>query len=1058
LITENTALNFPENGCTDTLNCVFDETGRVTRRTEFDLEANYTLNDPLDNTVGDAYVEFLWTAVAGLGTKSFLVQQQGHHIHFYDVSNNVDVSANKHASTVDLNFYKVTDTPNDAGTNSCAFTQGDGKLFVVNRACNPLYVSYDPDTNGLAATAIRVKYRDFIGVPYGTPNTYTENYRPPFASIAAMRADGTDGTYHFYNLLNQGWWNGVASGGQPDANSALGQWDTARADMPSNQDVVSYYRASETDPFDNARVLTYTQGNTLAPKGHFLLDLGSADRAAAAATEGFVVSFSNSTPVFLNEGVGTVIGVDNNASPITTTFTASTTWVVPSDWNSGNNTITIWGAGGGGGGSPSLGGGAGGGGSGGRRVISNLALTPGSSVTVSVGAGGAKGVGSLSTDGANGGGSSFAGNSAGGGKGGNAPFGIDSQQGGDGGSAGSGLGVGTAGQGGDNGNSTPGSSDGGGDGGNAPGGGLGGDGGTNASGGPGGTEGSAGVAPGGGGGGAGGQGTGGTHNGGNGAKGRIVVTYTPSSVGAKERCFDGDVSSSALTCAFGSGSGYIGKDYGTQVAAYKAVVYGYAVTDAKTATLYGSDLSPTSAFGGTVLGSTTISTSDGIYTINSLDKTSTYQYIWVAFSGGTSGTNVVLKEVQFFEAITDDVVTTDDVTPERPTTVTFFASRVWYAGTTASALSNNVYFSQVVESSNQYGKCYQTNDPTSEILFDILPSDGGVIRIPEMGRVVRLYNYQTSLLVFATNGVWIIQGGSGGFSATDYSIRRISSLGCQSPQSFIDVKGLPLWWGENGILRIDYNPQFDSFSVESVTDTNIRTFITNVPAENRRYVKGAYDSLNSVAYWLYDDREDTIPYLYNKVLCLNILSGSFYPWEISSSTPRVRGLLYVIDSVGLTDPVIKYTTTVSIDTDTQYMTYAENSITPTYYDWYKYHNEVGTPGEEVDYSSYAVSGYRLHGDTQRFIQANYVMVFLETEEDASCYMQGVFDFTNSGNSGKWSTKQQVYNHNLTNRDVNVRRLKVRGKGRSLQFKFTSEAGKPFTIIGWSTLESANAAV
>ena len=32
LITEATGLNFPENACTDTLNCIFYDNGKVSRR------------------------------------------------------------------------------------------------------------------------------------------------------------------------------------------------------------------------------------------------------------------------------------------------------------------------------------------------------------------------------------------------------------------------------------------------------------------------------------------------------------------------------------------------------------------------------------------------------------------------------------------------------------------------------------------------------------------------------------------------------------------------------------------------------------------------------------------------------------------------------------------------------------------------------------------------------------------------------------------------------------------------------------------------------------------
>lgn len=72
-------------------------------------------------------------------------------------------------------------------------------------------------------------------------------------------------------------------------------------------------------------------------------------------------------------------------------ITSTGSWTVPSDWNSNNNSIEAIG-GGGGGGSGSGSAGAGGGGAYAKR--SNVALTPGSSLSVTIGAGGAGGVGS----------------------------------------------------------------------------------------------------------------------------------------------------------------------------------------------------------------------------------------------------------------------------------------------------------------------------------------------------------------------------------------------------------------------------------------------------------------------------------------------------------------------------------------------------------------------------------------------------------------------------------------------------------------------------------------
>lgn len=95
------------------------------------------------------------------------------------------------------------------------------------------------------------------------------------------------------------------------------------------------------------------------------------------------------------------IAADATVVTIFLTNTASTTWVVPYDWNNASNTIEVIGGGGGGDGTnnPSTNG-VGGGGGGAYAKISNLALIQNGSVTVQVGGGtsGSSGAGATSTD------------------------------------------------------------------------------------------------------------------------------------------------------------------------------------------------------------------------------------------------------------------------------------------------------------------------------------------------------------------------------------------------------------------------------------------------------------------------------------------------------------------------------------------------------------------------------------------------------------------------------------------------------------------------------------
>ena len=114
--------------------------------------------------------------------------------------------------------------------------------------------------------------------------------------------------------------------------------------------------------------------------------------------------------------------------------------------------------------------------------------------------------------------------------------------------------------------------------------------------------------------------------------------------------------------------------------------------------------------------------------------------------------------------------------------------------------TENIYFSQIVTSINQFGYCYQANDPTDENYFNLLPDDGGVIQIQGCGAIHKLFPIQNGMLVFADNGVWFITGSQGiGFTADDYTITKISAVRVISNTSFVDVLGMPFFWNEEGI-------------------------------------------------------------------------------------------------------------------------------------------------------------------------------------------------------------------------------------------------------------------
>lgn len=813
LVTETTALRFPENACVEAENCIFEHTGRVTRRPGLDVEDNYSMLPlPQAYDANDVYSEYFWEVVGAQDSVPFLVLQRGAFLYLFKTKASLVYSDALFHQVIDLNDY-VSGGDLLPAEQRCSFAEGRGHLLVVNKACDPLYLTYIASGDIIQATTISIKYRDFKGIDDGL----TLSARPS-TTVAGLKASNPE---HYYNIINQGW----------HLSDALDQWDTARSDMPSNADVPSYYRASETDVFDNSRVNnTFSAvANTPAPKGHFILDAGSPSRTSALIAEGFT---------------GTVVRDD---------------------------------------------------------VEANIPLTG-------------------------------------------------------------------------------------------------------------------------------------------------LTTISGGTIANASAAFDINVYQSTASATRMNNGSYLGKTLSAATRIHFIALYpastGFGTTGnvqvyAKTGS------APVGSTDGTLIATIPITSASLYYPwLIGTNDTTEYDHVWIRNATGSN--NLYISEVKFFT-----------YAPEfnRPNLVSFYAGRAFYAGLANEGAMNSIYFSQIIERDAQYGQCYQKNDPTDENFFDLLPDDGGVITIPEIGTIVSMVPYQNSLIVIASNGVWTISGASRGFfKANEYEIRKISDVATPSSFSVTTRRGIPLWWAEDGIYTIEYDANYDSFSVKSITEERISSFIKDISFENRRYVKAAYDYVDDKIYWLYKEAPITDPgdqHNYDSVLVMDGLTGAFYPWHFEpGGILTIKGFQYVRYFDGTATPRIKYVVENSTD---NLVTFAEIKDVTNWIDW-------STQGDEIDYSSYFITGYKIRGETQKDSTITYFMPFMDEEENSSLWVQSIYDYTTDPSTGKWSSRQQCYYEGPFNRSVRFRRLKVRGTGKALQFKFISETGKPFNLIGFSTNETVNAEV
>lgn len=425
----------------------------------------------------------------------------------------------------------------------------------------------------------------------------------------------------------------------------------------------------------------------------------------------------------------------------------------------------------------------------------------------------------------------------------------------------------------------------------------------------------------------------------------------------------------------------------------------------------------------------------------------------------------------------------------RPEAVAFFSGRTWYgAGTT-------VYFSQILDSrsGNNSGLCYQEADPTAEDISDLIQSDGGMIPIPEADRIVRLMPIANGVLVFAENGVWFISGGDSAFAATNLAVDRVSSLGTKAPKAAIEVEGTIFWWSETGIQGLEqasgqFGPIPGKFGNTNITEQTIQTLFVEIPENNKRYVKVAHDHRNNRLIWLYNDGTFEGIHEYNKALIFDLTLQAFFVWGFSyiEDGPIVSGIFNniakrisanettVLDSNGET---VVNSAVESVVIPGNAVTYAPSSIEfianiptegfafttstdTTCLDW------VVFDGTGATYDSYVQTGFELMNDAMREKQMIYLFAHFKQQSNSSCKFICKWDWSDDSSSGKWTDEVEAYRERVaplsptysdrTAFEIVTSKLKVRGSGRAIQFRFgTSEANKNFELLGWSVAYVGN---
>lgn len=435
-----------------------------------------------------------------------------------------------------------------------------------------------------------------------------------------------------------------------------------------------------------------------------------------------------------------------------------------------------------------------------------------------------------------------------------------------------------------------------------------------------------------------------------------------------------------------------------------------------------------------------------------------------------------------------------DKTNGGPRVVAGFAGRMFYSGISGEieepdkrsvSYYDAVLFSQLVNTHDDLFKCYQEGDPTSREGHDVVDTDGGMIKVSGMHGLVDMIPAGNSLILLATNGIWAIKGGGNyGFTATNYSVEKLSTYGCVGRSSIVTVGEEIVYWSNDGIYRIGKD-QYGDFVVNSISISLIHQYYNSFSAIQKRDVTGSYDEYTNTIIWLIQSEDIT------EELKLDMMLGVFSRHVIKTTSGRRvvkafprSGIL----NIDVEANVMSGESEVMAGDLKVVTTLVEEAVNPIGIEYLVIRNNGNILSvarkTRQDFKDWGLedatgiieTGDNIVGDMSVDKQINYLDVFVKREESwgvngedkgSSCFVTTKWNFSDKRESGKWSTKEQVfratpslYHENSEGRFetpfyVQKTRITPRGTGVAVSIRYETEEGKNCTIYGWSISWTGN---
>ena len=193
-----------------------------------------------------------------------------------------------------------------------------------------------------------------------------------------------------------------------------------------------------------------------------------------------------------------------------------------------------------------------------------------------------------------------------------------------------------------------------------------------------------------------------------------------------------------------------------------------------------------------------------------------------------------------------------------------------------------ILVSQIAKDVESLARCHQDADPTADEINDLIATDGIVLNPVGMGRPIAMRETSKGLIIFCSNGAWVLRGTAGAFSAIDFELVKIDEFKFNSPQSVQVVGDAVFFATESGIQVIAPN-DFGELKVSDLTEQTIKSLYIAFGEDRINRMIACYVKEENYVYWLVPEKNTGDAYY---ILILNLELGGFFIYEIESDGNR----------------------------------------------------------------------------------------------------------------------------------------------------------------------------